>query len=298
MTSMSASPDTVAGVMQSVRRLLSQNLNDEIAVLGQEYTPGSETVVLRNTPRRFGVGSVLSYRDATLYVLDSSDSGVTVIDGYDGAPGCVVPAGTPMRVSPRFTDYTLYEAVCEQVDLLSSPINGLYGVVSERFPGMATDDYYPIPVTSQGPSSDSVLKVLSVRVSDNVRDWTECGKHVIALNANPPHMRIFADVSDIEVTYAVRITRPSLYTDSLVTVCGLPRSAIDIPALGAAATLMSGQEARRVNQRAQGDPRRAEDVPITGASNAGRELARRYQQRIDEEHARLLQRNPYRIGPM
>jgi hypothetical protein len=298
MTSMSASPDTVAGAMQAVRRMLSQNLNDEIAVVGQDYAPGAETIALRVTPRRFGPGTVLSWHDATLYVVDSSPSGVTVIDGYDGAPGCIVPAGTPMRVSPRFSDYTLFQTICEQVDLLSSPANGLYGVVSERFPGMRTDDYYPIPVTAQGPSSDSVLKVLSVRTSDNVRDWTNCGNYTVALNSQNPHLRIFADTSDVEVTYAVKIAPPTSYTDSLVTDCGLPRSAIDVPALGAAATLMWGQEARRVNQRAQGDPRRAEDTPITGATNAARELARRYRDRLDEEHARLVQRNPYRLGVM
>jgi hypothetical protein len=228
-------------------------------------------------------------------VIESTATGVSVIEDYDGSPGCTVPAGTPMRVSPRFTDYTLFETVCEQVDLLSSPLNGLYGLVSERFAGMQTDDYYPIPVTSQGPPAASVLRVLAVRTSDNVRDWKETGHFTVALNSSSPHMRIFADTQQIEVTYATRITRPTAYEDSL-SMCGLPESAFDIPVLGAAATLMWGQEARRVNQRSQGDPRRAEDVPITGATNSARELARRYQARIDEEHARLLQRNPYRIG--
>lgn len=299
MTSMSAAPDTVAGVMQSVRRLVSQNLNDELTIVAEEFTPGDAVLKTSYTPKRLGPGSVLSWRDATLYVLDPTASGVTVIEGYDGSPGCTIPAGTPMRVSPRFSDYTLFEAVCEQVDLLSSPVNGLYGVVSESFSGMRTDDYYPIPMTDDGPSAASVLKVLGVRTATSSSyDWTACGTFTAVLNNAIPHLRIFTAAQHIEVTYATKIIRPTAYDDSLVTDCGLPSSAIDIPALGVAATLMWGQEARRVNQRAQGDPRRAEDVGLTGATNAARELARRYQQRIDEEAARLMQRNPYRRGSM
>lgn len=298
MTSMSAAPDTVAGVMQSVRRLVSQNLNDELTIVADEFTPGDSLLKTSYAPKRLGPGSVLSWRGATLYVLELSASGLTVLEGYDGAPGCTIPAGTPMRVSPRFSDYTLFEAVCDQVDLLSSPANGLYGVVSESFSGMRTDDYYSIPMTVDGPVANSVLKVLGVRTALASYDWTVCNTYTATLNTSSPHLRIFTDAMHIEVTYATKIVRPTDYDDSLTADCGLPSSAIDIPALGVASTLMWGQEARRVNQRAQGDPRRAEDVPVTGATNAARELARRYSQRIDEEASRLMQRNPYRRGSM
>lgn len=285
MTSLSVAVTSVAGACAEVRRIVSQNLNDELTFTSAPYTPGDSTIDLKAIPRRCGPGSLLSWHEATFYVVSVSQSSsqVEVIAGYDGGPDVAVPAGAAMRVNPRFTDYTLFRSVGDMISAMSAPTNGIYGVVTETTTGMHTDDFYPIPSTY----ADRVVKVLSVTErSDGSRDWTRVSDFRFDATPGNQHLRIFTDALQYKIVYGVRITRPVSFLDDMIFDCGMTETMLDIPALGAAGTLMAGQEARRVNQRAQGDPRRAEDVPITGATNSARDLRRLYQQRIDEEYIR------------
>lgn len=300
ITPLTAGPTTIGGLMQQVRRTLSQNLNDELVFTSEAYTPGQSSIVLKGLPRRLGPGSLLSWRESTLYVVSATggvSNTVEVMAGYDGGPDVAIPANTPMRLNPRFTDYTLFETVAQQIAAMSSPLNGLFGVVVEQFVGMRTDDYYPIPSTVDGPDPAEVLRILRIRSrTDGSRDWTRTSDFILSLAPGNEHLRIFTDALMHEVTYAVRVTKPLTVDTDAITGCGLAESMLDIPVLGATAVLMQGQEARRVQQRAQGDPRRAEDVPITGAVSSARELSRLYRDRVDEEYARLMQRYGYAMG--
>ena len=301
-TPMTVSSTSIAGMMQTARRYLSQNLNDELVFVASDYVAGQSSIVLKALPRRLGPGSILSWGQSTLYVISASASvsnTVEVMAGYDGGPDVDIPAGTAMRLNPRFTDYTLFDMMAQTIGSLSSPTIGLYGVVAETFAGMKTDDYYPIPATPSGPNPADVLRILQIRSrTDGSRDWTRTTNYILSMTPGNQHMRIFADALRHEVTYAVKFRKPTSMLDDAVVDCGMSETQIDIPVLGAAATLMQGQEARRVNQRAQGDPRRAEDVPITGAMSSGRELYRMYRDRIDEEHSRLVQQFSYAQGAM
>lgn len=301
-TPMSASPTSIGGLMMQTRRYLSQNLNDELVFTADPYTAGQSSIVLKGLPRRLGPGSLLSWGQSTLYVISSSTSvsnTVEVMAGYDGGPDVDIPANTPLRLNPRFTDYTLFSMLSDSIASLSSPGTGLYGIVAETFAGMRTDDFYPIPATVNGPDPANVLRILQVRSrTDGSRDWTRTTEFITSMTPGNQHIRIFADALAHEVTYAVRFRKPMSVLDDVVADCGMTDTMVDIPVLGVAATLMQGQEARRVNQRAQGDPRRAEDVPITGAMSSGRELYRMYRDRVDEEHSRLVQRFSYAQGAM
>ena len=293
MTGMMNSPTaTIGWLCDGVRRMLSQNLNDELTFTAAPYTPGDTTLSLTEVPRRVGPGSILSWHDNTLYVrsVSSSSAAVEVIGGYDGGPGSPMLAGTPVRVNPRFTDYTLFEQVSAVIGSLSSPVNGLYSTATQTVTGMHSDDFYPVPVEI----ADTVLKVLRVESRlDGSHDWIRSVNWQASLTQGNQFVRIFSDAVQHQITYAVKITKPVAFTDDAVVDCGMTDSMLDLPVLGAAAVLMQGQEARRVNQRAQGDPRRSEDVPITGAISTARELQRMFRDRLDEEYAKIVQANPY-----
>ncbi len=295
MTSMSNSNTSIAGMCQSVRRTLSQNLNDELAFAGVDYVPESGVLTLRTSNKRIGPGTLLSWREATLYVVSVStlNSTLEVMPGYDGGPDIAIPAGSPLRINPRFTDYTLFQAVSDAIREMSSPMNGLYFPLNITYPGSASDDFYPLPAGLNG-----VTKVLQVRERVGTSDWMRLSpsEFTVSLNPGNQHVRIFSNGQEYEVVYAVGLAQPAAFTDDAITDCGLHQTMIDIPVIGASSTLMYGQESRRVHQRAQGDPRRAEDVPITGATGAARDLRRLFQQRIDEEHARLMTQVSYRVG--
>ena len=294
---MSAAVSSVAGVAHDVRRTVSQNLNDAIAFTAEPYVPGSGTVTLKSIPKRVGPGSVLSCGEATLYVVSvgSSSAKIDVMPGYDGGPDAPIPSNAPLRVNPRFTDYTLFRVISQVVGSMASPSLGLFAVKTETRTGMATDDFYPMPAAY----ADKVIRVLTVESSsDNAHDWVPMRRDQMLVSYVPGnrHLRLFNDALQYKIVYAVEITPPVSYSSDLITECGLSQTMLDIPALGASATLMSGQEARRVHQRAQGDPRRSEDVPITGATAAARDLRRLFERRVDEEHTRQINLYSYRVG--
>ena len=292
MTTLSMAASTVGGVCQDVRRMLSANLNDQLLFTAADYTPGDDTLSLKAISSRVAAGSLLSWRESTLYVISvGQGSTVEVMAGYDGGPDIPIPAGTPLRLNPRFTDYTLFQSVVQAVGAMAAPSNGLYAVTKDYVSGLFDDSIYPIPEAYR----DRVVRVLSVMErSDDGQDWARISDFRVSLTPGNEHLRIFSDAQRFEIVYALELMKPTAYTDDLVEDCGLSGPMLDIPALGAAASLMTGQEARRNQQRAQGDPRRAEDVPITGALSVARDLRRAFQQRIDEEHTRLVGMFPYR----
>lgn len=292
MSSLTMAGSTVGGVCHDVRRMLSANLNDQLLFVASDYTPGSGTLSLKALSSRIGPGSLLSWHESTLYVISTGQgTTVEVMAGYDGGPDIEIPAGTPLRLNPRFTDYTLFNAVAQAVGTMASPSNGLYAVTKDYVSGLFDDSVYPIPEEFR----ERVVRVLSVcERTDDGQDWARISDFRVSLTPGNEHIRIFSEAQRFEIVYALELMKPTAFTDDLVEDCGLSGPMLDIPALGAAAMLMSGQEARRNQQRAQGDPRRAEDVPITGALNVARDLRRTFEQRINEEHTRLVGMFPYR----
>lgn len=292
VTTLAATPTSIAGLCAATRRLLSQNLNDELAFLSEPYEPGDTSVALRAKTKRLGPGSVLSWGDNTFYVVgvSTSSAAVEVVNGYDGAPSAAAAAGSPLRVNPRFSDYTIFENVASVIASLSSPANGLYGVYQQEVNGTVVDGYYPVP----DEIFDYVIKALRVESRTNSsQDWIREVNYTAVLGGPDKAVRIFSEALQYRITYALKFLRPQTFSDDAIIDCGLQPSMIDIPPLGAAAVMMQGQEARRAHQRAQGDPRRAEDVPITAATASARELQRMFRNRIDEEHAALIAVNPY-----
>ena len=66
---------------------------------------------------------------------------------------------------------------------------------------------------------------------------------------------------------------------------------VDIPPLGAYASLMRTTESRRNQVQMQGDARRAQEVSSGANVNMYARIERDYKTRINEELARLTQRN-------
>lgn len=292
MTTMSVSPSSMSGLCSGVRRFLSQNLNDELVVTAQDYTPGDSSIVLKTVGKRIGPGTLISWHEATLYVtaVSTTSNTVEVISGYDGGPDIAIPAGTVLRVNPRWSDYTLFNTVASVIGSLSSPSNNLYGIETENKVGMALNFYYPV----SDLIAPRLLRVLQVRERTNAStDWARITNYDVSQVPGNKHLRIFTYAIEYEISYAVTIQKPTSFADDAITDCGMAQTMLDIPVLGAASALMMGQEARRVHQRAQGDPRRSEDVPITGAANSASQLQRLFSQRVDEEYAALITQSSY-----
>jgi hypothetical protein len=99
----------------------------------------------------------------------------------------------------------------------------------------------------------------------------------------------------IRVRYRAPLGTLVNLTDDLVATTGINSSAVDLPPIGAAIRLVAGREVKRSFDEAQGEPRRAEEVPPQSQLIGLRNLQALRQARIHAEVSRLQRRYGYRL---
>ena len=82
----------------------------------------------------------------------------------------------------------------------------------------------------------------------------------------------------------------------MVTTVGLSDTMIDIPPLGAVPTLLRTTESTRLQVKAQGDTRRAGEVPATSNLSAANAFNRDFLARVGQERLRLNSYNPWKMS--
>jgi hypothetical protein len=284
--------------IRETRNLVYGSMNESINVLGEDYAANDDRLTFKFDVQGITPGMTVSAGLNVWYVTEVTPTTKTVyvVQNYDGAPSGPLPKGQIVTLRPRATDWMLFNEVNRAVTAMSSRVSGLYRTGKESMAAqvgywghytlLATDIDSIVAVYARQPWGDRGLK----RLQDNQWRW----------NHNDNELRLIDPevswVPEIEVIYRAPF-RPAtdLLTD-METWCGLSPSMTDIPALGAAAALLLTTESRRGQIAAQGDPRRAEEVQPGSNSSAAREMRRRYEQRIDDEAARLINANPYKLS--
>lgn len=276
------------------------SLTDEINTLAAPYTPGQGQITLTYEPRGLAAGALISCGLNTFYVLavDTSTKIATVLASYEGGPDAAAAAGDVVVVRPRVTNYMVWQEILSTIDLMSAPSNGLYKVASFVTTVDPVWQTYPVPVEAA-----AMTGVLGVRYRlpgspdrfIDVRGWRLQSQDVTALFPTGKVVKVNADVpggTDLQVIYKAPFTLPTATTDTLEVTCGLASTMTDIPTIGAAGTLMLGQEARRQQVGSQTDPRRSEEVMSGGNLGVARSYLALRDQRIRDEFSRLVALNP------
>src|SRR5581483_10778181 len=92
----------------------------------------------------------------------------------------------------------------------------------------------------------------------------------------------------LRVQYKAPYTTPLVNAaDDVQTVTGLHPQAHDIPTLGAIMRLVQWRELKRSFSEAQGEPRRAQEVPVGGAETSIKMITQHRTDRIAAERSRL-----------
>jgi hypothetical protein len=99
----------------------------------------------------------------------------------------------------------------------------------------------------------------------------------------------------LRVRYASDFTQFTSLTQDLTTDAGVSATADDLPAIGAAIRQMLGRDIKRTFLEAQPDTRRSTEVPPGVGQGALTLLRREYEDGINEERLRQVQRFPYRV---
>jgi len=262
--------------------------------LAVAYTAGGSTLTFSYTPDGIRAGARLSIGLNTFYVWSVENQVAHVSGGEDGSIDANAAVGSIVRVAPRFTDDEIWKALSGDLNDLSSPSSGLFGIGTVDLTYNAIVNGYDL-----GPVSDSLLSIYEVKYLtpgpqlDNPRIHTNGWRlNRNALTTQFPSglsMQLFEPAYpgyNLRVVYRSLLTMPTT-TLANVSSTGLLPSAQDLPPIGAAIRLMSGREIKRNFTEGQGDTRRASEVPPGAIMQSSRNLQILRQQRIAAEAARL-----------
>lgn len=295
---------TLAQWVEDVRYHLDGDNTGEGNQLASGYTAGSGSMVFTYELGNIAPGAILSCGTNVLRVMavNTSTKTATVIGGWNGSTDATAASGSLVRVNPRFTDHRIVKALNDHLSSLSSPEVGLCAVADITLAYVSTADGYDL-TTATG-----LERLLEVRrtESGSAKKWVRLRAGEYELHrqaatadfASGKSLRLiggrFSGCSgvNVQVVYGKAFTALAALTDD-VTGTGLSSTALDIPPLGAAYRLMTGREAARNSPRgAQGNARRADEVPAGAVGRSYGDIVGLWQTRVREEVARLRAQFP------
>lgn len=285
----------MSDLVADTRRMVYGSMADQLNFLASEAAEGATSLefVMDITP--ITPGMVLSSGLNVYYVISTAPATktVTVYPAYDNSLTGALPAGSPVMIRPRVTDWLLFNNLNDIIRQMSSPTMGLY---QERYWEATTDSVwqtYDIP--EEAANMVDLIRV-SVRVPTSTDLWADLPPNSVRWQFGNGVVRItsYGMIStDLRFYYKAPFTEATALTDDVEADLGLGATMTDIPPLGAAARLLITTESRRAQTHNQSDPRRANEVDAGQNSGAARDLDRAYRQRIADEFIRLVNRNPY-----
>lgn len=292
---MTAAADSIA----RTRGHLMTGQRDVLNQLAGSIDGTTESITLSRAMRTLTEGARITVGLEVMYVWGTSGAGATVMRGADGSTATAHDAGEVVRVNPIASDFEILTALNDTLRDLSSPERGLYRVTSADFTynpsimgydlGDLGDvlDIWRVRWQTSGPEKDWP------RVPRSFWDWDQNADPADFASGNQFVLKAGGEAGrKVRVTYKAGFTPLASLTSDLLTDAGLHTEAHDLPPIGAAIRLTAGRDVKRSEMSAQPEPRRAEEVPMGGASQAMRPFIALYAERCSAERARLMKRYP------
>lgn len=288
-------------VAETKRHLLSGHV-EERNRLSADITSGATTLTLEFQVSGVARGTLLEIDLEVMYVWEVSGTTLTVERAQEGSVAAAHLDGATVRVKPRFYSFAILKALNDELSDLSSPVNGLYRVLTADFD---YDSQYAGYDLSDVTGAATLLDVLEVRAKTAGTDryWPVLSDFTVARGVDatvfPSGVALFLHEGGyagepLSIRYKASFGSLAALSDDVSTT-GLPATAYDIPPLGAAARLVMGRDVKRAFTESQPEPRRAEEVPPGSSLQAARGLLALRQQRIAAEASRLSIQNPRRL---
>jgi hypothetical protein len=244
-------------------------------------------------------GAVISIDLEEMFVWSVGSGTAVVQRAQGGSTAAAHTAGATVYVNPKYSAFSVLQALNEDLLDLSSPVNGLYRVATVELDFVAGQDAYNLT----GVTDLQDILSVSYDANDGSDRWNVLDRGGWRLARSQPTDVFSTGLSftvngyaqpgrPINVAYKTSFTAAlTTLADNVLTVTGLPVSMHDIPPLGAAVRLLAGSEVAR-NFLDQGETRRSDEVPpgARGASVSG--LMRLRRDRIAAEAARLYSQWP------
>lgn len=285
--------------IEGTRFRLMSGHQEQLNRLKTAYVAGSGAMAFDFDISGIRPGTVISVGTSTFYVWEASTTLKTAVvqAAWDGTTDQDWPAGTVVRVAPRFTDAQILRALNEDINDLSSPASGLFQIGTTELTYDGALIGYDL---SLAPNMISPIE-LRVENPGSFKEWTRIPSHKYRIVKGAPTgeegfesgMALFlydmwaGSTGDrLHMTYRKGFNNLSNSFSTKIST-GLPSSAWDLPPIGAAISLMAGREIKRTFTESQGDPRRAAEVTGGKSTESVIALQRLRQQRITSEKQRL-----------
>lgn len=244
-------------------------------------------------------GAKLSIDLEDMHDWATSGTTSTVQRGEFGSTAAAHATGSIIHVNAEYTPFEIFREMNNELKSLSSPANGLFRVNDVTLTAAAgTYGYDLTDVTNvegilnvlaeTSGSDDNRMVISDWRLERNVDTATFPSGYAIFTGRGDPGR-------DLIVVFRDQFGELSSLDDNVYETTGLPKSAHDIIAMGAALRLAWPAEIDRNQQSSQGASRRANEVPAGSRVNAPRGLAQLHRRRIAEESARLKRMWPNRL---
>jgi hypothetical protein len=297
----------VADVIRHAKRLLHSNTRTELDALKTELAIDGTTIRLTYETGGIRAGSYISVSGGdnlpeTMYVHARNGEYATVQRGMDGSYARVWDATTSIiEVEPRFSGWQILEAVRDAIQALP---NNLYAVATTTATFSTTQQAQSITfsngfnqvlsATRTARSGEDRLLRFNVKVQEipatSTDDTTSAAYKLIRQEGIEKSVTV-------NLTYAHPFVVGTLDPDTdLVSTVGMTVQMIDIPALGAAASLLLGEESLRLDLHSQGDSR--SDVAVAAGDRVRYSLVlqAQYDRRVSQEARRLMAKYGVRTG--
>lgn len=262
-------------------------------------------------------GAQLGIGLETMYIWASSGSTLSDVErGADGTVASQHADGDVVLVNPEFTDGRIFQAINQELAAL--PSAGIYNVksldtfINSRYEGydLATDVEKVVDVRFQhrwDPSNWAAVASWDVQFGMPLTSFPSgialflpdrpyssyTWNYLTDENLVDDGTNTYTDQYALRVRYFANLTALAGLFDDVVGVSGIPSSATDIVAMGAAIRLMSGRPIQRVANLAQADPRNNLETKASDVLNAPAALRQQYQTRLDMEADKLRGRSHY-----
>ena len=292
----------VADVVRHAKRLLHSNTRTELDTIHTDITAVATTIRLKYQTDGIRAGSYISVskNDGTLapetmYVHARNGEYATVQRGVDGSTAYAWEADVSIiEVEPRFTEWQILEATRDAIQALPS---NLHAVSTTTVTFSTTEQSVPVTDLDTTGFNQILSATRTARSGEdrllafNVKVQEYAGVHELIRQES------IEKTVTVKVTYAHPFVLDALTLGiDLVSTVGMTTEMTDIPALGAAASLVLGEESARLDLHSQGDSRSDAAVAAGDRARYSLVLQAQYDRRVSQEARRLMAKYGVRTG--
>jgi len=270
---------------------LNSNTRTELNNFGVATLASSDDASLTLSYQTDGIraGSYISVGNGTtepesMYVRSRNGLAIEVIRGVDGSAPAVWGTDALIEVEPRFTEHQILEAVRDSIRAMP---NNLYAVDTTDVSFSTTQQSITTPFPYEFTQVLSATR--TARASEdrllkfNVKVQEYAGAYKVVRQEG------IEKAITVQLTYAHPFVTATLDpVTSLEDVVKMQVELQDIPALGAAATLILGEESLRLDLHSQGDSRSDAAVAAGDRARYSLVLQAQYDRRVSQEARRLM----------